>query len=75
MTLKFCSEQPEEQNRGRNARERNKLGSENKDVNFILYIHLEMTIRHPKMLCHQLEKSGERSGGRNTLESSAYRYN
>lgn len=33
-------------------------GVKNKDVNFILYIHFEMTIRHPKMLCHQLEKSG-----------------
>ena len=62
MTLSFCSEQPEEQNGGRNARERSKLGSENKNVNFILHIHFEMTIRHPKILCHQMEKSAGMSG-------------
>ena len=62
MTLSFCSEQPEEQNGGRNARERSKLESENKNVNFILHIHFEMTIRHPKILCHQMEKSAGMSG-------------
>lgn len=68
MTLSFCSEQPEEQNGGRNARERSKLGSENKDVNFILRIHFEMTIRHPKILCHQSEKSASMSGERSGRE-------
>lgn len=63
MTLSFCSEQPEEQNGGRNARQRSKLESENKNVNFILHIHFEMTIRHPKILCHQMEKSAGMSGG------------